>query len=206
MSGPGAVEQADFGPPFDLVLASTSRYRRVLLERLGIPFRCRPPICDESVASAKQPNPVHLAETLAHAKAASLAVEEAGAAIIGCDQVVAFRDRILGKPGTFERAVDQLGCLSGQAHSLITAVVVLQGARAFRHTDVTILQMRSLSRAAIERYVMADHPLDCAGSYKIESRGIVLFERIESRDQTAITGLPLIALVSILREIGFQIP
>jgi septum formation protein len=201
--------QADLpvpGHPFDLVLASTSPYRRALLERVGVPFRCRAPICDESVSSGEQPNPLHLAETLAHAKAASLVPEEIGAAIIGCDQIVAFRDRILGKPVTFERAVDQLVCLAGQTHSLITAMVVLQGARTFRHTDVTTLQMHPLTRDAIERYVSADRPLDCAGSYKIESRGIVLFERIESEDQTAITGLPLIALVSILRELSFPIP
>ena len=85
-------------------------------------------------------------------------------------------------------------------------MVVLSGGRTFRHTDVTKLWMRPLSRPAIERYVLADRPLDCAGSYKIESRGIALFERIESTDQTAITGLPLIALSSILCELGFEIP
>ncbi len=96
--------------------------------------------------------------------------------------------------------------LSGQQHALITALVVLSGPKTFRHTDVTKLWMRPLSRAALERYVLTDQPLDCAGSYKIESRGITLFERIESNDQTAITGLPLIALTTILTELGFEIP
>ena len=85
-------------------------------------------------------------------------------------------------------------------------MVVISGPKKFRHTDVTTLSMRPLSREAIVRYVLAERPLDCAGSYKIETRGITLFERIESEDQTAITGLPLIALVSILTDLGFEIP
>ncbi len=85
-------------------------------------------------------------------------------------------------------------------------MVVISGSKTFRHTDVTKLWMRPLSRKAISRYVHAERPLDCAGSYKIESRGITLFERMESEDQTAITGLPLIALVSILTQLGFEIP
>jgi len=190
----------------ELVLASTSIYRRALLGRLGIPFRWRPPVCDESTLKLGAWNPVQLAEKLAEAKAASLALEEKTAAIIGSDQVVSFQGQVFGKPGTPERAVEQLLALSGQTHELITSMAVIQGSRTFRHTDVTLLQMRPLSRAAVERYVSADQPLDCAGSYKIESRGIVLFERIESEDQTAIPGLPLIALVSILRDLGFEIP
>ena len=85
-------------------------------------------------------------------------------------------------------------------------MVVMKGGRIFSHTDVTRLHMRRLSRPEIERYVANDRPLDCAGSYKIESQGIALFEKIESEDQTAISGLPLIALVSILRQIGFELP
>ena len=140
------------------------------------------------------------------AKASSLAGEEPGSAIIGCDQLVSFDGRIFGKPGTVDRAVDQLAAMAGQTHELITALVVIRGDETFRHTDVTRLRMRPLSRDAIERYVAADRPLDCAGSYKLESRGIVLFDRIESDDHSAITGLPLIALVTILRELGFAIP
>jgi septum formation protein len=191
----------------DLVLASTSPYRRALLERLGIPFRSRTPACDESALKAEQLHPIRLAERLAHAKAASLAAaEKAGATVIGCDQLLFFDGTIYGKPGTVEAAVDQLLSLSGHQHDLITAMVVLSGSRTFRHTDVTKLWMRRLSRAAITRYIKAEQPLDCAGSYKIEARGITLFDRIESEDQTAITGLPLIALVSILSQLGFEIP
>ncbi len=155
---------------------------------------------------ASESDPIRLAERLAHAKAASLTMEPSTATIIGSDQVLSFEGRVYGKPGTVANAVDQLGSLAGRTHDLITAMVVQSGGQTFRHTDVTRLTMRPLSRAAIERYILHDHPLDCAGSFKIESRGIVLFAKIESADQTAITGLPLIALTSILSELGFEIP
>jgi len=193
-----------------VILASTSPYRRALIERLGIPVLCRAPRCDEAAIQRGEAEagtaPLLLAEKLALAKATSLVAEEPGAAIIGCDQLVAFEGRVFGKPGTIERAVDQLAAMAGQTHELITAMVVLRGVETFRHTDLTRLRMRPLAREAIERYVAADRPLDCAGSYILESRGITLFDRIESDDHTAITGLPLIALVSILRELGVVIP
>ena len=190
----------------DLVLASTSAYRCALLERLRVPFRSMAPACDESALKADLSNPTVLAEKLAHAKAASLAGEGPNATIIGCDQLLSLEGQVFGKPGTVAAALDQLAALAGRSHELITAMVVISGSRSFRHMDVTRLWMRPLSRAALERYVVAERPLDCAGSYKIESQGIALFERIESADHTAITGLPLIALVSILRELGFEIP
>jgi 7-methyl-GTP pyrophosphatase len=206
MTGSNAFEARASGQAFELVLASTSPYRRALLERLGVPFRATAPICDESLLKAEERNPVRLAERLAHDKAASVFKQDSGATVIGGDQVVSFQGLVLGKPLTAERAIEQLLSLSGQTHELITAIVVINGARIFSHTDVTKLRMRSLSRPAIERYVGKERPLDCAGSYKIESQGIALFERIESEDQTAIPGLPLIALVSILRQVGFEIP
>jgi septum formation protein len=191
-----------------LVLASTSAYRRTLLERLGVPFRSREPRCDEPAIQREEvgTEPHRLAEKLALAKASSLVASEANAAIIGCDQLVAFEGRVFGKPHTSARAVDQLVAMAGRTHELITALIVIRGGDIFRHTDITRLRMRELSTDAIERYVAADQPLDCAGSYKLESRGIALFDRIETDDHTAITGLPLIALVTILRELGFAIP
>jgi septum formation protein len=192
--------------PPDLILASTSPYRRMLLERLGVSFRCQAPECDESAVKDRSFDPRSLAEHLARAKAASVAAAQPGAAVIGGDQVVSFQGRIFGKPGTFQHAVDQLAAMTGQSHQLITALVVLCDEKIQRHTDVTTLWMRSLSREAIERYVAADRPFDCAGSYKLESRGIALFERIESADHTAITGIPLIALVTMLRSLGHEIP
>ena len=120
--------------------------------------------------------------------------------------MVALEGRIFGKPGTFEHALDQLAAMAGRTHDLITALAVWHEGRMYRHTDVTTLHMRVLDREAITRYVAADCPLDCAGSYKLEERGIILFERIETEDHTAITGLPLIALTTILSEVGYVIP
>lgn len=190
----------------ELVLASTSPYRRALLERLGVPFRCRGPVCDEAELQAELTEPFTLAETLAREKAESVALVEPGAVVIGGDQVVYCEGRILGKPMSFERAVEQLSRLEGRAHRLITAMAVWNGGGILKHTDVTTLVMRPLSRAAIERYVAIDQPLDCAGSYKLESRGIALFEKIETDDHTAVTGLPLLALGSILIRLGFELP
>jgi septum formation protein len=190
----------------DLVLASTSLYRRALLERLGLSFRCRAPRVDEDSLKTELLEPRRLAEKLALAKAMSLVEEEPASTLVGSDQLVALDGRILGKPGDPLRAVGQLEAMAGRAHDLITALVVWQGGRTFLHTDVTRLSMRRLARSEIERYVAADSPLDCAGSYKIEARGIALFDRIESADHSAITGLPLIALTTILRGLGYRIP
>ncbi len=191
-----------------LILASTSAYRRALLERLGVPFRCTAPLCDESAIQRAEAGsePRLLAEKLALTKASSLVDEEPEATIIGCDQLVSFQGQVFGKPGTAARAMEQLAAMAGRTHELITAMVVIRGGEGVCHTDITRLRMRRLTLDAIERYVAADNPIDCAGSYKLESRGIVLFDRIESDDQTAITGLPLIALVNILRDMGFAIP
>ena len=189
-----------------LILASTSRYRRELLERLGIPFRCRAPRIDEELWKADAEEPRALAEALAKAKALSLCDAETGATVIGCDQLVSFEGRIFGKPASFQGAVEQLSALAGRPHALITALAVWHDGRVFAHTDVTTLKMRSLDRAAIERYVAADRPIDCAGSYRLEVRGITLFEAIDSKDHSSITGLPLIALTTILRQVGFVIP
>lgn len=192
----------------DLILASTSRYRQAQVARLGVPFRCVDPLVDEApikIEMAQAP-PRVLAETLARAKAGAVAVRFPDAAVIGADQVVAAAGAILGKPGSDDRAVAQLQALAGRTHELITAMVVLAPGQAWPHTEVATLRMRPLSRAAIERYVAVDHPGDCAGSYKLEERGIALFERIEAADHSAITGLPLIALTSILTELGFAIP
>jgi septum formation protein len=151
-------------------------------------------------------SPQKLAELLAWEKAASLRSEEPSAAIIGCDQVVCCENQTFGKPMTAAGAIDQLTVMAGRSHELITAMVVAHAERIYRHTDVSTLRMRPLSRASIERYVAADLPFDCAGSYKLESRGIALFTEIRSHDYTAIMGLPLMSLAAILRELGWEIP
>ena len=190
----------------DLILASTSRYRKALLERLGLPFRSIDPEVDEASFLSQNLAPRKLAETLAIAKARAIADREPGAVIIGGDQVLSFDGQILGKPGTVEAAIEQLLRLSGRSHELLTAVAIAGGSNITSFVDITRLTVRSLSRLECERYVLADRPIDCAGSYKLESRGILLFESIESADHTAIVGLPLIALTTHLRSIGIAIP
>ena len=194
-------------PP--LVLASTSRYRRELLARLGLPFSVRAPACDEdAIKRGLDLAPLELAAYLARAKAESLCAELPSGVIIGSDQIAEIDGVILGKPGTADRAAEQLALLAGRTHRLITAVAVAHpgGAIVSEHVDVARLTMRPLVFAQIARYVAADAPLDCAGSYKLEARGITLFSRIESEDSSAITGLPLIALTTMLSTLGFAVP
>ena len=192
----------------DLILASTSPYRKALVERLGVPFRCLDPGVDEGALKTRLTGatPQALAESLALAKAIAVIERFPEAVVIGGDQVVALGDQILGKPGSVAGAVAQLEALAGRSHELITAMVVIGGKRMIQRTEVATLHFRKLSRAAIKRYVAADRPTDCAGSYKLEARGIALFERIEAADHSAITGLPLIGLTSILLDFGFAIP
>jgi septum formation protein len=190
----------------DLVLASTSPHRRALLDRLGVPFRCEAPPVDEEAMKGWGLAPRDLAERLAAAKAISLAERWSEATLIGGDQLVELDGRVLGKPGSVAAAEAQLAALAGREHALITALAVWHRGRIHAHTDVTTLRMRPLTAAEIARYVAADRPTDCAGAYKLESRGIVLFERIVSDDHSAVTGLPLIALTTILRDLGHAIP
>ena len=190
----------------ELILASTSPYRRALLGRLGLPFRAVAPLVNEARYKVLGFSPDSLAEKLALQKARSVARGEPEAIVIGSDQVAEVDGRIFDKPESIDGAVEQLRLLSGRSHRLITAVAVVAPDFIARHTDVTTLWMRSLDDAAIRRYVESDRPLDCAGSYKLEARGISLFEKIDSQDHSSIIGLPLIAVTTILRSLGKQIP
>lgn len=190
-----------------LVLASTSPYRKVLLDRLGLPFSQAAPKVDEGAYKSQGSlGAAGLARLLATEKVNSLISQYPLDTIVGGDQVVDLDGKILGKPTTIEAAIDQLIELSGRSHRLATAVAVWDEGRLNTHVDITTLTMRTLELSAIKRYVEADEPLDCAGSYKLESRGIALFERIETADYTAIIGLPLMALTSMLRGVGYVIP
>ncbi|MGZ3782456.1 MAG: Maf family protein [Pseudobdellovibrionaceae bacterium] len=181
-----------------LILASTSKYRQELLSRLPYSFTAMPPLIDEE--KEKDPNlgPQALAEKLAYLKAASL--KGPGKVIIGGDQLVALEGRILGKAHTAEKAVEQLLSMQGKTHELITAICVFVEDMAIPFTDITRMHMKKLSREQIEKYVQLDMPIDCAGSYKIEKHGIMLFDKIESTDFTAIQGLPLIELNKMLEN------
>jgi septum formation protein len=189
----------------DLILASTSPYRRQLLLRLGVAFECEAPGVDERAAAAGEPDPARRARLLARAKAEAVAARHPHAVVIGSDQVAEVDGAILGKPGTIAAAVDQLLLLQGREHRLITAVALATPDALVEFADIARLRMRRLDRAALERYVEADQPLDCCGSYKIEARGIGLFESVETADRTAITGLPLLRLTAELVRLGFRI-
>jgi septum formation protein len=190
----------------ELILASTSLYRKAQLERAGLAIQTIPPGVDEENLKGSGLAPRALAERLAYEKAAAVALNRPHAVVIGGDQLAEVDGRVLGKPGTEARAVEQLALLSGRTHTLITAISVIHGSAIHRHTDVTRLTMRALTAEELSRYVAADRPIDCAGAYKLESRGIALFEKIESDDHSAITGIPLIALISILRSLGVEVP
>lgn len=187
-----------------LVLASTSRYRRELLERLGLPFDCAGPDVDETPLNGEAP--LALATRLAAAKSAEVAARYPGAWVIGSDQVADLNGQPLGKPGTFEAACAQLAAMSGQTVRFHTAISLRRDRESLAALDLTEVRFRVLDPQEIARYVAAERPLDCAGSFKCEGLGISLFEAIDNRDPTALIGLPLIALCGLLRQAGFEVP
>ena len=192
---------SDPRPP--LILASTSRYRKALLERLGLPFATENPAVDEAAEAAE--SPAALAERLAAAKARAVGARHpAPVVVIGSDQVAACAGRRLGKPGTPERAREQLAAASGQTVVFHTAVAVLHRGKLEIHRDQTRVRFRSLTAAEIARYVELDAPLDCAGSFRSEGLGVALFEAIETEDPTALVGLPLVWLVGALTRAGLD--
>jgi septum formation protein len=190
----------------ELVLASTSAYRRALLDRLGVPYRAVAPLIDERALEPRGVSVEQVVVTLARAKADEVAGRYPGALVLGSDQAIELDGEILGKPGTRARAVEQLARLAGRTHRIVTAVALWRtGGEVKTHVDVHRMTMRRLGRAAIEAYVAADEPLDCAGAYKIESLGVALFEAVEGRDYTAVIGLPLLAVVTMLEEAGVRV-
>lgn len=190
----------------DLVLASTSRYRRELLSRLTTRFRFVAPQVEESRLAAEAP--AALAERLARAKATDVAARSAGAVVIGSDQVADLDGRVLGKPGDARTAWEQLTACSGRQVIFHTALCLIDARgdapRALAATDVTRVHFRALAADEIARYIEREQPFDCAGSFKAEALGIALFKRIESDDPTGLIGLPLIALCRLLRDAGVR--
>ncbi len=190
----------------DLILASGSRYRQELLERLRLEFSVIVPAIDESPLADEVP--WALAERLALAKAAAVAARHPAALVIGSDQVATIDGRdIVGKPGTHERAVAQLRSASGRAMAFYTAVAVVCGASGFREivTVPTTVRFRTLSTELIEAYLHAETPYDCAGSAKCEGLGATLLESIEGPDPSALIGLPLIELCRMLARAGMPV-
>jgi septum formation protein len=189
-----------------LVLGSTSRYRAELLRRLGLDFELRAPGTEESEWAGEAPAP--RAMRLATAKATDAGAGLPDALVIGSDQVAELDGMLLEKPGSAERAHEQLAACSGRAVHFHTALCVLdtRDGRLRTHLDLTQVHFRPLNAAEIARYIEREQPLDCAGSFKCEGLGISLFERIENSDPTALIGLPLIALAQLLRDAGVSIP
>ncbi|MDD2535564.1 MAG: Maf family nucleotide pyrophosphatase [Macromonas bipunctata] len=189
-----------------LVLGSTSRYRRELLQRFGLPFDVVGPHVDET----PQPNeaPAALAQRLALAKAQAVAAQRPEAIVIGSDQVADLHGQPLGKPGTHERAVAQLRQMSGQTVLFQTAVAVVCAATGLAACELAVVRVvfRDLTDAEIERYLRAEQPYDCAGSAKSEGLGITLLDHIDNDDPTALIGLPLIRTARLLRLAGLQLP
>ncbi len=187
-------------PELKIILASTSPYRKKLLERLGIAFDIVRPNCDEDFFKNKIQNSQELAHRLAFEKALSVQAQPAGseAVVIGTDQLVSFQGKIFNKPGNKESAQGQLENLSGKSHTLVTAVCILYRDQKWAWANETKMTMRGLGTEEISLYIDRDQPFDCAGSYKIEKLGISLFEKIESTDWTSIEGLPLLQTQQIL--------
>ena len=193
-----------------LVLASTSQFRRQLLERLGVPFTVAAPDVDETALPAE--TAIDLVNRLARAKAEIVASRHPHGLVIGSDQVALQGREILGKPGTTERCIEQLRACSGQRVTFNTAVHIIRsgtgpnGGSNESHMDTTTVYFRRLGDDEIRRYVGREKPLQCAGGFKVEGLGISLFERIESQDPTALIGLPLIWVAGALRRMGLPVP
>ena len=192
--------------PARIVLGSTSRYRAELLKRLVSDFEQRAPGTDERVRLNESAQSRALRLAIAKAEAAAQSLVDA--LVIGSDQVADLEGEILDKPGTADNARQQLAASAGRIVQFHTALCLLdtRDGRQRTYVDSTRVQFRTLSKDEIERYVEREQPLDCAGSFKCEGLGIGLFERIDSDDQTALIGLPLIALARLLRECGIAIP
>lgn len=189
-----------------LILASGSRYRRELLGRLHLPFTCDSPDIDESPRDGEAPQAVAL--RLAREKARVVARRHPEALVIGSDQVADCGGSLLGKPGTPDAAVAQLQASSGRTVTFWTALA-LAAADGTRVTDALVrcdVEFRALGDEEIRRYVAIEQPLDCAGSFKSEGLGVVLFRRLVTEDPTSLVGLPLIALCDLLRAEGVMLP
>ena len=194
-----------------LILASTSPYRKHLLEKTGIPFTCENPGVDEVALQKKFTergmSPFEISEELSYRKGLAVHSRITGhgaCLVLSGDQLLQFDSQAIGKPGTPEKAFAQLKMLQGHPHQLITSITLFHGNEVVRHTEVVQLRMRQLSDGEIRNYLETDQPFDCAGSYKIEKSGIALFENIQTHDFTAIEGIPMIWLCNKLKEFKYE--
>ncbi|WP_110950849.1 Maf family protein [Pseudomonas bohemica] len=189
-----------------LLLASSSPYRRQLLDRLRLPFVCASPDIDES--HRPQESAAELVKRLAREKAMALAAQFPDHLIIGSDQVAVLGEQILGKPHTFERALQQLSASSGKSVSFLTGLALYNSRSGQCQIDCVpfTVHMRKLDQARISRYLHTEQPYDCVGSFKAEGLGVSLFRSTEGPDATSLIGLPLIRLVDMLAAEGVDVP
>jgi septum formation protein len=186
-----------------MVLASTSSGRRELLSRLGLPFAvCRPPFDEDTVAGLPPPE---LALRRAVGKARSVASQRPTCVVVGADQVATVDGVVLGKPGTVSRAEEQLQRMAGRWVEFHTGVAVVWNGQERSRVELFEVRLRPLSQGAIRKYVAAEQPLQCAGAFQIEGLGIALMEELRGGDYTSLIGLPLIALTSLLGELGLDV-
>ena len=178
----------------------------MLLQRFGIPFDCESPDIDETAADDE--SPYDLVRRLALQKAEAISRQQPQSIVIGSDQMAVFDGQIIGKPGTHQAAIEQLSAFSGQVVEFLTAVSVLcrQSGFSEQYTDRTRVCFRTLQHDEIERYLKQEKPYDCAGAFKAEALGIILFESVTSEDPTALIGLPLIRTADMLRRAGLPLP
>jgi septum formation protein len=189
-----------------IVLASSSPYRRGLLDRFLDDYEAISPDVDESNGRALAP--AELATHLARMKAEAVAVIAREALVIGADQLAVLDQKVLGKPGDHQKAVEQLLAASGKAVTFLTAVCILDpiGRARYEHTDKTTVRFRQFDRRLAEAYLRHDKPYDCAGSFKLEGAGFVLFDSVTADDPTALIGLPMIWVADRLLQLGYLLP
>ncbi len=190
----------------DILLASSSPYRRGLLDRFLAEFEAVSPDVDERNIAGLEPQ--ELARHLARAKAEAVSASSRNALIIGADQLAALDGQVLGKPGSHQKAVEQLLAASGKSVTFLTAVCMLDPVtrKRYEHTDETIVHFREFDRRLAEAYLRLDEPYDCAGSFKLEGAGFLLFESVKTDDPTALIGLPMIWISDRLLELGYLLP
>lgn len=192
-----------------IILASTSKYRAYLLAKTGLSFETQKPSLDEEKLKTdllvKKMSPLEIAEELSKQKGLSISKNNSDALVISGDQLVNFKGQIIGKPHTKENAVYQLTQMNNGTHDLITSTTITLGTKIYHDNNITRMKMKNLTINEIKSYIELDNPIDCAGSCKIESHGITLFEKIECTDFTAIEGLPMIWITNTLKGLGYEL-
>lgn len=189
-----------------IILASTSIYRKEQLKRLNLNFEAISPNVNEEPLKEKNLDHIQLSRELSLLKAKSMSEKNKDAIVIGGDQIASFNNAVLSKPKTKENAFKQLKSLSGNEHNLITSLAIIANSQEHIHTCIATMKMRQLTDEQINLYIDIDEPLQCCGSYRIETLGISLFDAIDCEDYTSIIGIPLMWTARTLSKLGISIP